>query len=750
MLANGVFLNDRYEILGKVGSGGMSDVYKAKCHKLNRFVAIKVLKQEYSEDKNFVAKFRVEAQSAAGLSHPNIVSIYDVGEDNGFYYIVMELVEGITLKNYIEKKGRLDAKEAVSIAIQVAQGIQTAHSHHIIHRDIKPQNIIISKEGKVKVTDFGIARASSAQTINSNAMGSVHYISPEQARGNYSDERSDIYSLGISLYEMITGRVPFDGDTTVSVALQHIQSEIPSPKEIVLDLPISVEKIIYKCTQKKPERRYAKAGELIADLKQSLQTPEEDFVQIPIPNSSAQTISMTPQELEYIKMESGTGTSDHKREEVVEVLIPSVRKKESPAVKGEMRQQLYIEPELEPEEEQVNPKVEKVMTVVSVAAAILIVCLLVFIVVKLLPNTKQGASSPTTTKTSETTTVKEETTTASDESTTSAANNNSHTATSKMPNLKEMSESDALIALNRVNLGMNKSYENSNQVQKGYVISQEFPADTDVKKNTSVKVVISLGPDQFQVPDVLNLKEADAVAMLESYQLHVSTEYTYHDTVIKGNVISTSPSHSTMVSQGENIVLNISMGPEFVNVIMPDLKNLTEAEARFKIESNGLIVGEVESAYSSEIAEGRVISQSLEKNGKVKQGTTVDFVVSLGEEETEPETTSTPTGTVTVTSAQVAEYISGGSFATPVVPGPGMEEPTYYAEATLRLELVQTTEDGRTISRTVNTLTVTPDKFPYREEGIVGEPNLTEGSVRVYLSFGGEEYFCGSCLVDFQ
>lgn len=749
MLANGVFLNDRYEILGKVGSGGMSDVYKAKCHKLNRFVAIKVLKQEYSEDKNFVAKFRVEAQSAAGLSHPNIVSIYDVGEDNGFYYIVMELVEGITLKNYIEKKGRLDAKEAVSIAIQVAQGIQTAHSHHIIHRDIKPQNIIISKEGKVKVTDFGIARASSAQTINSNAMGSVHYISPEQARGNYSDERSDIYSLGISIYEMITGRVPFDGDTTVSVALQHIQSEIPSPKETVSDLPISVEKIIYKCTQKKPERRYAKAGELIADLKQSLQTPEEDFVQIPIPNSSAQTISMTPQELEYIKMESSTGISERKREESVEVLIPSVRKKENPAVKGEERQskQLYINSEVE--EEQVNPKVEKVMTIISVAAAVLIVCLLVFIIIKLLPNTKQGTSNSTTTTLGETTTKKESTTT-SKESTTSSTTGNSNVATSKMPNLKGMSESDALIALNRVNLGMDKSYENSNQVQKNYVISQEFAADTDVKKNTSVKVVISLGPDQFQVPDVLNLKEADAVTMLESYQLHVSTEYNYHDTVVKGNVISTSPSHSTMVSQGETIVLNISMGPEFVNVIMPDLKNLTEAEARFKIESNGLIVGKVESAHSSEIAKGHVISQSLEKNGKVKQGTTVDFVVSLGEEETEPETTSTPTGTVTVTSAQVSDYISGGSFAVPVVPGPGMIEPTYYAEATLRLELVQTTEDGRTISRTVNSLTVTPDRFPYIEEGIVGEPNLTEGSVRVYLSFGGEEYFCGSCLVDFK
>ena len=507
---------------------------------------------------------------------------------------------------------------------------------------------------------------------------------------------------------------------------------------------------IYKCTQKKPERRYAKAGELIADLKQSLQTPEEDFVQISMPNSSAQTISMTPQELEYIKMESGT--SERKQEEIVEVLIPAIRKKENPVVKGEVRQnkQLYLEPEVRIEE-RVNPKVEKVMTIISVAAAILIVCLLIFIIVKLLPNTKQGTSNQTTTSASEMTTKKESaTTTASEEATTLNSANNSNTAMSKMPNLSGLSESDALIALNRVNLGMNKSYENSNQIQKGYVISQEFAADSEVKKNTSVKVVISLGPDQFQVPDVLNLKEADAITMLESYQLHVSTEYKYHDTVIKGNVISSDPSHSTMVSQGDTIVLNVSMGPEFVNVIMPDLRNLTEAEARFKLESNGLIVGKVESAHSSEIAEGHVISQSLEKGGTVKQGTTIDFVISLGEEETETETTRTPTGTVTVTVAQVSEYISGGSFAVPVVPGPGMVEPTYYAEATLRLELVQTTEDGRTISRTVNSFVVTPDRFPYVESGIVGEPNLTEGSVRVYLAFGGEEYFCGSCLVDFH
>ena len=224
MLTDGVFLADRYEILSKVGAGGMSDVYKAKDHILGRFVAIKVLRQEFSEDRNFVTKFRIEAQSAAGLEHPNIVNIYDVGNEDDTYYIVMEYVEGITLKSYIEGKGQLSFKESVSIAIQVARGIEAAHNKGIIHRDIKPQNIMISTDGKVKVTDFGIAKAASSNTISSDVMGSVHYVSPEQARNGFVDLRSDIYSLGIVMYEMVTGRVPFDGDTTVSVAIQGPKS----------------------------------------------------------------------------------------------------------------------------------------------------------------------------------------------------------------------------------------------------------------------------------------------------------------------------------------------------------------------------------------------------------------------------------------------------------------------------------------------------------------------------------------------
>ena len=311
MLTEGMFLVDRYEILNKVGVGGMADVYKAKDHILGRVVAIKVLKNEFSEDMNFVTKFRTEAQSAAGLEHPNIVNIYDVGSENGMHFIVMEYVEGITLKTYIEKKGQLSFKEATSIAIQVARGIETAHNKNLTHRDIKPQNIIISTEGKVKVTDFGIAKAISSNTLSSDAMGSVHYVSPEQARNGFIDGRSDIYSLGIVMYEMVTGRVPFDGETTVAVAIQHLQEEMVEPSAFAPDLPISYEKIVLKMTQKSPERRYQSVAELLVDLRKALVTPDEDFVVLtPVVASTTRVIN--GDELEVIQ--SATENTDLKRE----------------------------------------------------------------------------------------------------------------------------------------------------------------------------------------------------------------------------------------------------------------------------------------------------------------------------------------------------------------------------------------------------------------------------------------------------
>ena len=392
MIKIGMIIGDRYEILEKIGTGGMSDVYKAKCHKLNRYVAIKVLKQEFSENTNFVSKFRVEAQAAAGLMHPNIVNVYDVGEEDGIYYIVMELVEGITLKNYIEKKARLSVKEALSIAIQVSMGIEAAHNNHIIHRDIKPQNIMISKEGKVKIADFGIAKAATSNTITSNVMGSVHYTSPEQARGGFSDERSDIYSLGCTMFEMLTGRVPFDGETTVAIAIKHIQEDMPSPREYVSEIPVCVEQIIFKCTQKSPDRRYQSMGELIVDLKKALITPDEDFVKMVPFDAGGETRTISEEDIAEIKQRTDRIDLDApmrlkdrevqknyytEKEEEEEQPEKPVRQEQISSKYKPVVEEYPDEPDDEDEEEEyedddMDPKMERITTILAIVAAVII------------------------------------------------------------------------------------------------------------------------------------------------------------------------------------------------------------------------------------------------------------------------------------------------------------------------------------------------------------------------------------------
>ena len=316
MINEGMLIGERYEILGLIGSGGMADVYKARDSKLNRLVAVKVLRQEFRMDKTFVGKFQKEAQAAAGLSHPNIVSVYDVGEDENANFIVMELVEGITLKDYIKRKKKLSVREATSIAIQVSLGLEAAHKCGLVHRDVKPQNIMISTDGKVKLSDFGIARAASSNTISSNVMGSVHYSSPEQVRGGFANAQSDIYSLGITLYEMVTGRVPFDGDTSVSIAIKHLQEEIIPPNKYVPDLPYSLNQIILKCTQKSVDRRYASMADLIMDLKRSLVDPNGNFVELAPLSSHAQTIMLSKAEMEAIQAASGSRYEDDDDDDV--------------------------------------------------------------------------------------------------------------------------------------------------------------------------------------------------------------------------------------------------------------------------------------------------------------------------------------------------------------------------------------------------------------------------------------------------
>ena len=388
MIKIGTMIGDRYEVLERIGMGGMSDVYKAKDHKLNRHVAVKVLKQEFSENTNFVSKFRVEAQAAASLMHPNIVNVYDVGEDNGVYYIVMELVDGITLKKYIEKKARLSVREALSIAIQACMGIEAAHNNHIIHRDIKPQNIIISKDGKVKVTDFGIAKAATSNTITSNVMGSVHYTSPEQARGGYSDEKSDIYSMGITLFEMLTGRVPFNGETTVAIAIKHIQEEMPSPREYVPEIPVCVEQIVLKCTQKSPDRRYHSMAALIADLKKALMSPNEDFVQIENPDEAMATRTVTSRERKEINESRNKEATEGTR----------LKKNETPQKPKKKKQPVYEEPEEDEEDDEDeeyddDSRMEKITTLLAIIGAVLIGCAVIFLVGRAVGIFNFGATS---------------------------------------------------------------------------------------------------------------------------------------------------------------------------------------------------------------------------------------------------------------------------------------------------------------------------------------------------------------------
>lgn len=630
MLRRGMFLADRYEIMDRIGTGGMSDVYRAKCHKLNRFVAIKVLKQEFSEDKTFVSKFNIEAQSAAGLMHPNIVNVYDVGDENGIHYIVMELVEGITLKKYIEKKGRLSSKEAISIAIQVAQGIEAAHSHHIVHRDIKPQNIIISKDGKVKVTDFGIARAATSQTINSSAMGSVHYISPEQARGGYSDEKSDIYSFGITLYEMLTGTVPFDGDSTVAVAVQHIQDEIPPASSVVDDIPISVDKIVTKCTQKKTERRYQSATELIADLKKSLVMPDVDFVKM-MPMYGDTIVAQAEDELKTDLINSLQDEDEDSLYDDDDVLDEDddddAYDDDDEDDDDEDDEDDEDEEASKDDEEDIedggNEKLDKIMKYIGIGIVVMIIIVTIFVVIKVVSAV--GGKS-----------TKSETTT---EATLASTEDSDQVS---VPDVAGMTEDDAKAALNKVGLGCKISKQNSDTVAEGNVISQSQKADSKVDKNTTITITVSSGSNTFTVPNVVGKTESDASSTLKNAGLTVSIDYSFSDSVSQGNVISQTPSKGSSVKSGDSVTINVSRGKETKTVTVPNVIGLTESQANEALDNAGLkysVYGYQES--SSE--RGIVIGQSYSSGKEVDEGTVIQLTLSAGPKQTEATTESEST-----------------------------------------------------------------------------------------------------------
>ena len=603
MLELGTMLSGRYEVLKRVGSGGMADIYMAKAHKLNRNVAVKVLKSEYVEDEKFLKKFETEAQAVARLSHPNIVNIYDVGIEDGINYIVMELAEGITLKEYIRKKGYLSPKETVEISTQIASAISHAHKNHIIHRDIKPQNILVSDTGIIKVTDFGIAKATSSNTVTSTAtaMGSVHYISPEQAKGRFCDEKSDIYSLGITMYEMVTGHVPFDHENGVTIALMHLQNEITPPSQIRDGIPDSLEKIILKCTMKKPEERYQTADDLIADLRLVFEDTSGGYVGVVPAIDDSPTIMIDQNEL---TQRINTPKKDQKIQQ------------EEPLKDEE--QNAYLDEDDE-EESGMNSKIEKLVIVLAaVVGAIILISIIVF-VVKSSGVFKSGKSTTTTSIG------------------TTAESNDTESKKYTVDNYIGMSLSAAREKIDgKFKIKVEEEY--SADYAKDLVIRQDPESDTELEEGKTLTLVVSKGTrteDKVSVPEVVGKMESSAKSELEAAGLKVSVKTKYSTDVAKGKVISQSPGSGNQVTKNSTVVITVSQGekPETM-VRVPNLRYFKESEARSELKNSNLVLGSVLTEYSDSVEKGLVIRQTVSSGSKVKEGTAVGIYVSLGPRQT--------------------------------------------------------------------------------------------------------------------
>ena len=646
MLNPGTYLQGRYEILEKIGSGGMSVVYKAKCHTLNRLVAIKVLKEEFASDENFVSKFKMEAQAAARLSHPNIVNVYDVVDEENLHYIVMELIEGITLKSYIEKKELLDSKEAIGIAIQVAQGIAAAHEQHIIHRDIKPQNMIISKDGKVKVADFGIARAVSSQTVNSSAaVGSVHYISPEQARGGYCDERSDIYSFGITLYEMVTGRVPFEGDNTVAVALAHLEDPVVPPGDYNPQVYPGLEDIILKCTKKKPDRRYGSMEEVIHDLRRVLMDPECDIYQneeIEEGGDPYQTRPISKDELSQIRdhhRRKSRETGADEAEKGTEGLETSDEENGSPDSlskedaeefgdgTGDHRSRYHSSRKREfhkkipsrKRDEDVSTQFERMIAAIGIIAAILVVIVVVFVFSRLTglfwPGSGQDSQENQTEAVTQSASM-EEIQVIPDEGETI------------MPNVLDLPRDMAESKLKEYDIVMKVTGEEySENYSKGYVMRQDVDEGTAVEKWSTVGVTISKGIERVDVK-ALNLSGMDkkqAEEILKDKDLIPSAKEEANDTVPKGKVIRVGTEEA---KAGDTVELFVSSGPKTVQGQVPKLTDGDAAAADALLKAAGLVSGTVTYEYDPSKPHGQVLSQSELPGTMLEPQSAVDYVVN--------------------------------------------------------------------------------------------------------------------------
>ncbi|MDO4306411.1 MAG: Stk1 family PASTA domain-containing Ser/Thr kinase [Eubacteriales bacterium] len=730
MLKTGIIIAERYEILGKIGTGGMADVYKAKDHKLNRFVAVKVLKPEFREDKTFIRKFRSEAQAAAGLTHPNIVNVFDVGDDEGVYYIVMELIEGITLKEYISKKGKLSIKEATSIAIQVSMGLEAAHSHGIVHRDVKPQNIIISTDGKVKVTDFGIARAASSNTISSNVMGSVHYSSPEQVRGGYSDEKSDIYSLGITLYEMVTGRVPFDGDTTVAIAIKHLQEEMVPPSVYTEELPYSLEQIILKCTQKSVGRRYERMEEVIADLKHSLIEPQGDFVKLATVDNEAKTVVISEAELGEIKHTPKQNTrASQKKPEVAQLEEENYDTDYDDYDDGDEdsysdKRSSRKSPRRRSDR---SRSLGRIFTIIALIAGAAVLIVLIYVMGKASgliggseePQTQQQQEQPVDEKEDDNMV--------------------------EVPDLLGKTEEEAGELLNSLQLGARMNGEQASDQEKGLVCSQDIPAGSKVEIYTTVNYYISKGAQQVTVPDTDGRTGIEAQQILEDAGFHVTVQKEYSDLdengyplVDPGYTYYTSPEAGTTAKSGDNITLVISRGVNYGDSVeVPYVVGYTKNDA---ITALGKWVDiDVAEQRSTDYPEGEVISQNPEGYSYANPDETITITVSSGDKDPASQDTAQTTDTA---QNQTAVSAADGVWKCTQ----SLDTPAGYQGGAVRLELVQEVNGQPTATLITENQVLT---FPYQLD-ITGASGVSTGKLYLSEQVNGEYKELGLYNITFE
>lgn len=594
----GRILGNRYEIIEKIGGGGMSYVYKARCKVLNRFVAIKILRDELTSDPDFVNKFKQESLSAASLAHPNIVNIYDTGIEDDIYYIVMEYVKGETLKKYINRKGRLSEQEAIKISRQVAEALKHAHSNNIVHRDIKPHNILITEEGIAKVTDFGIARAATSSTINntSNVIGSVHYFSPEQARGGYVDDKSDIYSLGIVMYEMVTGIVPFDADNHISVAMKQIQEKpvLPTKKAKNLNISKSYEDIIMKCLEKHQSFRYQNIDDLIKSL-DSLNgfnagnsTEDDEIIDsptmvIPIINDDVDDDGVI--NIDLIDGNSNNAFKSFFGGDTEEEIKNKQKKENKPMNDAERNKNLKI-------------------TVAAVLSALVIAVvggIIAFKAIMYVPEVE-------------------------------------------VPDLRNRSEEEGKQIIEGLGLVFQVAKrEYSSEYEEGKIMEQSVDEGMMLKENYPVEVVVSRGQKEIIVPNLVGSYAIEAGIILADAGLSEGTvEEENSDTVPAGQIIRQDPIQGTPANENDRVDYVVSLGPKITLVVMPGVTDLPLDAAKAYIIQYGLTVGEVTAEPSDTVEEGFVIRQSVTAGHEVALGTSIWLTVSSGKPDTEEPGTEEP------------------------------------------------------------------------------------------------------------